>query len=191
MSYDLYCFLPSSDVPSIEEAQAIVESEEAGGKRDNAKSAETKRKIVRALTEHNPRLTSFQFDYAEIARSLKISEDQARSEWTHVELNPPEGDPAIQITVFGDHVSINIPYRYTGSQADVTFEQLSGYLRVIRGATGFFVYDPQTDRVLDPEKEEFGDHKSYEQTVREIPNIVAASKLKKREKPWWRFWSES
>jgi hypothetical protein len=188
VSYDLYCFLPSSDPPSVEEAQAIIESEEARGKREDSTSAETKRKIITALVEHNPHLEPFQFEYTEIARSLKISEEQARREWTHVELNPPEGDLAIQITVFGDHVSINIPYWYTGSQADATFEQLEDYLRVIRRVVGFLVYDPQTDRIFDPGKEEFGSHESYERTVRDIPNILAASKLKKEYKPWWKFW---
>jgi len=165
-----------------------LNGEEAGGKPDDATSAETKRKITATLVEHNPRLEPFQFDYAEIARSLKITEEQARREWTHVELNPPEGDLAIQITVFGDHVSINIPYWYRGSQADATFEQLGDYLRVVRRAVGFFVYDPQTDRIFDPEKEEFGNHESYERTVRDIPNIVAASKLKEKNERWWKFW---
>ena len=110
MSYDLYCFLPSSDTPTIEEAQSIVESEEAGGTADDAKSVETKRKVVSALMEYHPRLEQFRFDYAAIASRRKISEEQARREWNHVEVNPPEGDPAIQLTVFGDHVAINIPF---------------------------------------------------------------------------------
>jgi len=156
-----------------------LNSEEATGKPDDAKSAEKKRKIVDALMEHNPRLELFQFDYAEIARSLKITEEQARLERTNVDLNPTEGDPAIQLSVFGDHVSINIPYWYTGAAAGVTFEQLSGYLRVIRAVAGFFVYDPQTDRVFDPEKEEFGTHESYERIVRDIPNIIAATRVEK------------
>ena len=187
MSYDLYCFLPRSDVPSIEEAQGIIESEETGGKVDDAKSVETKLKVVGALTECNPRLEPFRFDFAAIATLRKISEEQARRESNHIELNPPEGDPAIQLTVFGDHVAINIPYWYTGSQAEATFEQIGNYLRVIRRAVGFFVYDPQTDRVFDPEKEELS-HESYERIVRDIPNIIAASKSKKEGKPWWKFW---
>ena len=31
MSYDLYCFKPSSSTPSLEEAQAVIESEEVLG----------------------------------------------------------------------------------------------------------------------------------------------------------------
>jgi hypothetical protein len=54
--------------------------------------------------QHSPRLQPFKFDYPKIAKSMEISEQQAREQWKHVELNPPEGDAAIQITVCGDHV---------------------------------------------------------------------------------------
>jgi hypothetical protein len=187
MSYDIYCFRPSSNSPSLREARAVVESEEVGDKPDDASSLETKRKTVNALTDYNPRLEPFQFDYTRLARDLKISEEQARRQFAHIELNPPEGDPAIQLTVFSDHVSINFPYWYTGPEADTLFDQLEDYLRVIREAVGYFAFDPQTDRVFDPAKESLGSHDSYDRIAEDLPAIIARE-LKKEQKPWWKFW---
>jgi len=109
MSYDLYCFKPSSSTPSLEEAQAVIESEEVLGQPEVDSARETKRRIADALMQHNPRLQEFDFNYAQIAKTMNISEEEARAQWTHVELNTPEGDPAIQITVFGDHVFHKYP----------------------------------------------------------------------------------
>jgi hypothetical protein len=148
MSYDIYCFRPSSDVPTLEEAHAIVESEETGGQPEDSVSLETKRKIVSALIEYNPGLKPFKFDYPELARKRKISEEQARQKFNHIQLDPSEGELAIQLTVFSDHIFICIPYWYRGSQADAAFAQLENYLRVIRNAAGYFAYDPQVARVL-------------------------------------------
>lgn len=191
MSYDLYCCRPSSAAPSLEEAQALIESEEVLGQPEDESAKETKRRIVYALIEHNPRLQRFEFDYAKIAESLKISEAEARAQRTHVELNPPDGDPAIQITVFGNHVSINIPYWYTGPEADNVFRQLMDYLRVLRHTAGYFVFDPQKDRVFDPDTQGLGEHTSYEKIVRDMPGIIAQAAREREElqkKPWWKFW---
>lgn len=191
MSYDIYCFRPSSTTPSLEEAQAIIESEEELEQTEDESAKETKQRIVDALVQHNPRLQRFEFDYAKIAKSRKISEQQAREQWKHVDLNPPEGDPAIQITVFGDHVSISIPYWYSGPEADHVFGQIMDYLRVIKRTAGFRAFDPQNDRVFDPESEGLGEHESYEKIVRDLPAIAAQASKEtslKRNRPWWKFW---
>ena len=191
MSYDLYCFQPSSSTPSLEEAQAVIESEEVLGQPEVDSARETKRRIADALMQHNPRLQEFDFNYAQIAKTMNISEEEARAQWTHVELNPPEGDPAIQITVFGDHVYINTPYWYSGPEADKVFRQLMDYLRVLKRTAGFFVFDPQKDRIFDPETEDLGEHGSYEKIVRDMPGMVAELVKERGEltrKPWWKFW---
>jgi hypothetical protein len=43
---------------------------------------------------------------------------------------------------------------------------------VIKGAAGYFAYDPPKDRILDPDKEELGDHNSYEKIVRDMPAMA-------------------
>jgi hypothetical protein len=188
MSYDLYCYRSVSGVPDVGEAQAIVEAinaaEEAGDSKPTF--SQTRERITAALIEHNPRLEQFKFDYTKIAESQKLSEDEARLRYQHAELNPPEGDLAIQLTVHDDHVFISIPYWYRGAEANQVFLQCSDYLRVIRRTAGFFAYDPQTDIAFDPENTELRDHQRYEEVVRELPKI--ATEASKAKKPWWKFW---
>jgi hypothetical protein len=189
MSFDLYCYRSTSVVPSATEAQALIESfnadEEAGRTRDTI--ADVKEKIVSALMEYDPRLERFQFDYGKMAKAANISEREARARFQHIELNPPEGDLAIQLTVYDDHVFITIPYWYSGSDADRVFSQLSGYLEAIRRSVGFFAYDPQTNVAFDPEQTHFLDHAQYDEVVKDLPKIAAeaAGKPKKR---LWRLW---
>lgn len=187
MSYDLYCYRSALGDPNSAEAEALVEAintaEEAGEKKPT--SSDTKEKITAALIAHNPRLEPFKFDYSKIAEFQKISEDEARSSYQHVELNPPEGDLAIQLTVYDDHVFISIPYWYQGSKADQVFSQCSQYLRVIRRTAGFFAYDPQTGIAFDPEQTELRNHQGYEKIVKDLPKIAAEAATP--DKPWWKF----
>jgi hypothetical protein len=189
MSYDLYCYAPASSVPDATEAQALVElfnADEEAGITKNATS-EAKEKIAAALMECNPRLERFQFDFGEIAKAAKISEQEARARYQHIELNPAEGDLAIQLTVHDDHVDITVPYWYKGSDADGVFSQLSDYLRVVRKTAGFFVYDPQTGAAFDPEQTSLIDHTDYDRVVKDLPKMVAESAASFK-KPWWKFW---
>ena len=188
MSYDLYCYRAASGVPNVAEAEALVEAinaaEEAGDTKPT--SSDTKERITAALIEHNPRFERFKFDFSKIAESLKISEDEARLRYQHIELNPPEGDLAIQLTVYDDHVFISIPYWYQGSRADQVFSQLSEYIRVIRETAGFFAYDPQTGIAFDPRQTHLREHQQYDKVVRDLPKIAAEAI--KSGKPWWKFW---
>ena len=190
MSYDLYCYRPSSDAPDVTEARAVVEllnaDEEAG--RTRPASPAVKERIASALMQHNPRLERFQFDFRRIAESANISEDEARTRYQHVELNPPEGDVAIQLTIYDDHVFVTIPYWYSGVDADQVFASLSDYLRIVRRASGYFAYDPQTDMAFDPEKIVLRDHAQYDNVVRQLPGIIAEGALGEQKKPWWKFW---
>ena len=185
MSYDVYCYRPSSDVPNTEEGLNVISPEENATYRDDEEAREIKRRISDALIKHNPRLEPFKIDHHEVAKSMNISYEQAKAQFNHIELNPPQTDLATQLTVYWDHVFITIPYWYTGAEADQVFVQLTGYLRVIQEAAGFFVYDPQTERAFDPTKEEFGDHSEYDRIAENLPAIIAQGEP---SKPWWKFW---
>ncbi len=146
-----------------------------------------KEKIANALMLSNPRLERFMLDYEEIAKFEKISIDEARRKYTHIELNPPEGDNAIQITIETDHVSVTTPYWYEGDEARGVFKEISTYLRLIRKEAGYFVYDPQNEIVFDPETHVFDNLDEYERIVRKLPDIVEQT-MRENEKPWWKFW---
>jgi len=187
VSYDLYCYRATSSFPEVAEARALIEAINAAEEAGDAKPPSlTKETITAALIDHNPRLERFKFDYEKMAESQKISEDEARSRYQYVELNPPEGDLAIQLTVYDDHVFISIPYWYRGLTADQVFSECSAYLRIIRRTAGFFTYDPQTDIAFDPEKTELGGHQRYDEVVKELPRIAAEAS--NPDKPWWKFW---
>ena|SRR5215831_4720610 len=99
MSYDVYCYRPSSDVPNAMEAQALTESDESAARWDDEEAHQARRKIVDALLKHNPRLRPFGLD-----------NDKAN----HIELNSPKGDLVIQLEVYWDQVFVSIPYWYGG-----------------------------------------------------------------------------
>lgn len=187
MSYDLYCYRPTSEAPSIEEARAIVEAEEvtSGESSEGAESKLLRETMVNALRTENPRLEVFPFDYDAIAKIRNISREEARAQMSYVELNPPEGDLASQLSVYADHVDITVPYWYTGEKSKAVFQQMNNYLRAVRTVAGFFVYDPQTDRAFDPEIEDFGEHGQYDRISEDLPRIAAKQVSKK---PWWKFW---
>jgi hypothetical protein len=189
MSYDLYCYRPMASFPDATEAEALVEGfnavEEAGKARST--STQLQEQIAAALIAYNPRLERYQFDYGKIAESLKVTEQDARLRYSHIELNTPEGDDlTVQLTLYGDHVDITIPYWYEGNKANEVFSAVSGYLRVIRRTAGFFVYDPQTGAAFDPDATEIRDHPEYDRVVKDLP-LIAANAVKAK-RPWWKFW---
>jgi hypothetical protein len=187
MSYDLYGYRPSSALPNIEEARAVISTEEGQPRRNDEESRTINRKIANAILDHNPRLEEFNPDFEKIAAFDKSTVEAAMARWNHIELNPPEDDLAIQLTVYGDHVDLAIPYWYKEDEAAKIFELADGYLKVIRNTAGFFAYDPQEDRAFDPQKEGFGSHANYERITRQVPTI-ASNYVSTTKKPWWKFW---
>jgi hypothetical protein len=198
MSYDLYAFRSTSPAADLSEASAFLESleatEESGTDDWTDEDRERRDRIVAELRAHNPGLSVFEFDYAEIARLDNISEDQARAQFQHAELNPSESDLkegralAIQLTVQREHVFVTAPYWYKGSDVDRLFGQLLGYLQLLRKTAGYFAYDPQTENAFDPHAVTALDSSKYREVVEMMPGIVAKTDSSQKSKPWWRFW---
>lgn len=185
MGYDVYSYRPLSAVPSAEEAERILQSEEDATFRDDEEARRIKREIAEALRKYNPRLEPYKVDHHAVAKMLGVSYEQALARWNHIELNPPDDDLATQMWVYWDHVLFSIPYWYTGATAEQVFAQLSGYLRVLSDACGFFAYDPQTNRAFDPASEDIRDHAEYNRVATIMPAIAAQTRPRK---PWWKFW---
>jgi hypothetical protein len=187
MSYDIYCYRPASRRPNEEEALAVISSEEDEVDRDDDEARKTKELVAEALLAYNPRLERFKIDYSEVAEFRNISEERARAQLSHIEINTPDSDLRMQLTVFSDHVSLTIPYWYTGKNADLVFDQVNAYLLVIRKAVGYFAYDPQTESVFDPQTDVIGNHSEYNRIAENLPAIIAQSEARTK-KPWWKFW---
>ncbi|WP_030376786.1 MULTISPECIES: hypothetical protein [unclassified Streptomyces] len=50
----------------------------------------------------------------------------------------------IDLSVFGDEVSISVPYWHTGDDAAAVFGQVSALAAIVEKETGLTAYDPQT-----------------------------------------------
>ena len=184
MSYDIYCYKSKLDRPNLEEAQAIMELEEE----ESSSDPETKLKIAKVLIDYNPKFESFEFDHEEISKLQGTSIDEAKKAFDHIELNTPDGDLATQITIFGDTVSITVPYWYSGDQANEVFNNINEYAKVIRQTVGYFVYDPQTDKVFDPLNDNIFELDLYKSMTDQVEKMKTEQIEKLNKKPWWKFW---
>jgi hypothetical protein len=185
MSYDIYCYKSKLDRPDLEEAQSVIEVDE---ETETHSDPATKLKIAKALTEYNPRLESFDFDYHEISKLQGITIDEAKKEFSHIELNSPEGDLATQITIFDNNVSITVPYWYSGDNAKEVFDKIFDYTKVIRQTAGYFVYDPQIDKVFDPLTENIFGLDVYQSMTAQVEKMKTEQTTIENNKPWWKFW---
>lgn len=176
MSYDIHFYRSRIGKPDPSEARELMEADDS----IIENGQQVKLDITKALTDFNPRLEVFKFDYEEIAKLQNLSVDEVKAQYNYIELNPPDGDLAIQITVFDNNVSLTIPYWYMGNDARQVFQQLMDYLRIITRTSGYFVYDPQTDQAFDPLTTEIDGLELYISTTGQFENLP--------KKPWWRFW---
>lgn len=186
MSYDIYCYKPKSKNPSLEEAVNIIESYEYEDELMETSSLAQKKQLADVLITCNPRLEVFNLDYNEIAKLENSTVEEAKAKYTYIELNPPEEDLAIQLTIDDNRVSITIPYWYEGDKINRIFHELLRYLKVINKEAGYFVYDPQINEAFDPEKVDVLNLSEYQSVMGEIPEVV--QKMVKK-KSWWQFWN--
>ena len=185
MSYDIYFYKSRLGRPNLEEAQTVIEVDE---ETETISDSETKLKITKALIDYNPRLESFEFDYEEIAKFQGTTIDEAKQAFSHIELNTPEGDLATQITIFDNNVSITVPYWYSGDKAIEVFNKIYDYAKVIRQTAGYFVYDPQIDKVFNPLTENLFGLEVYQSMTGHAEKMKTEQTQKKDKKPWWKFW---
>lgn len=149
MSYDFHLFRPRAGEDPYVTAQR--DSEEFADSPPDPQKEALKRRVADVLIAHNPKLEVFQFGYEEIAKFEKITVEQARLKYRHLELNGPEDDcNGIQITLFDDEASVTVPFWHERDKAADTFRELWSYLEIISREAGYLVYDPQIDRVLEP-----------------------------------------
>lgn len=188
MSYDLYLLRPTAGKDPIEEAEALFNEdvdEIDPGIPDPQKDA-TKTQLAKQLQLINPSLEVFQFDYGEIAKSLKISEQEARSQYRHIEINEADGGKGIQITLYDDTASLTIPYWHTGEKAGEVWREAWQYLECLEREGGFSTYDPQLDRMLKLVSDLEEVRKRYADGTGVIKQAVV--EMTKPPKPWWKFW---
>src|SRR5215510_10718630 len=106
MSYDLRLLRVGPGETAEDVAMRDVE-ETPFGPLDSQKEA-MKRRVAAALIAADKSLKPFEFDYKKIAKTLKISAEQARHRMRHIELN--DDATGIQIMLFDDEAAVTVPY---------------------------------------------------------------------------------
>lgn len=188
MSYDIFCYKSKSSQPDEEEADAVIEAD-TNKWAQKEKNTSVKLELVKALTQFNPRLEAFDFDYGEIAKLTETTIEEAKKKFDHIEINSPDGDIAVQLIIYDHHVHISVPYWYKGEDARNLFQLLKSYIKIIRDTAGYFIWDPQTGEVYDPAVNGFEGLKKYLSVSEHLEEIVGSNKpIPVQAKPWWKFW---
>lgn len=189
MSYDIYLF-KSRDGESVEDAyERVVEGE--GGEGPGTPEADAlKERLASALIGSGTGLERAMFDYAAIASMQKISEEEARTQFRHIELNSPEDGNGVQTTIEDESASILIPYWHQGDDAREVFEEVWQYLKVFEKEAGYLAYDPQLEKQLDLSNDMAEAVAVYSGVISAIPSKIAETDSASAEgsKPWWKFW---
>jgi hypothetical protein len=193
VSYDLYAIpvLPAEDpADAFDVLMAAEEDEATTWTDDQIARAEQLAARLQAL---NPRLERFVFDYPEIAKTLGVTEAEARAQRRHIELNTPDGDNPIQVAIEADHASLTVPYWYTGDRARATMREALSYLSVLAREAGWTVFDPQIERVLDLTRDLDEVVSAYEVGSRHVAELTheprgpQAVKPAQRKRRFWPF----
>ena len=107
----------------------------------------------------------------------------------HVELyDDREDGSGLQIVIFGDGADVHLPYWHAGNGMREPWEQAWTALRVLAREGGFSIYDPQLDRILDPDADRDDVLAAYARGMAEAEAISAAPLLEAQQRPWWKFW---
>jgi len=185
MSYDFKLFRRRAGEDPYVTAQR--DSEEFDVSPPDPQKEALKRRVADALIAYNPKLEVFQFGYEEIAKFEKITVEQARLKYRHLELNGPDDDGnGIQIELFDDEAYVTVPFWHGGDKAANTFREIWSYLEIISREADYLIYDPQIDRILEPSAG-FDDSLSrYSGAMRQVHETFPASGPTR--KPWWKFW---
>jgi len=149
MSYDLYAIAARPGEDPAEVYGALGEAEEGEPAEWTDEQVARAEMLAASLQALNSRLERYVFDYPKVAAALGVTEDEARAQWRHIELNTPDGDNPIQVTIDADHASLTMAYWYTGERAWETIREALSYLAVIERETGWATFDPQIGRRLD------------------------------------------
>jgi hypothetical protein len=183
MSYDFMLFKPRPGEDPAETAQRDVEEWPSSAPPDPEKEA-LKRRVANALMAFDSKLKIHQFDYQQIAKTRKISLEQARLQFRHLELD--DETTGLHIMLSDDDAGLSVPYWHAGEKADPVFRQIFGCLQIICRETGYVAFDPQIDSVVDLTADPETIVALYTGQVSNLADMVPPPPNKPR--PWWKFW---
>lgn len=178
MSYDFRLCLPR---PGRSRAEiATADADDVGITEPVPVNEERKRRVAQALITRNPAFRPFAFGFEEISKLEKITVEEARKKYRHIELNGAEGGNGIQVMLFDYEAAVTVPYWHQDAKARRVFEEIWNYLEIIQREGGFFAYDPQIERVLDLPVDFEASIASYQQVSRSVHGGTSGQGAKHR-----------
>ena len=191
MSYD-FCLVPAGEGDPAPRAREWLRESETGelnpGARDPAKE-ERKEALAWTVGELGLGYERFQFNHVEIASLRKITLEEARERFRHIELNGPLDGSGVQIILHDDMATLTVPYSHDPQSSPRVFDEVWRCLAAMVEEGDLRVYDPQLDRALELEKDREIVTSAYDRVVRRIPDLVRNSRPNDADrKPWWKFW---
>jgi hypothetical protein len=175
MSYDLDLFRAPPHGDPLEAARASYEGGEAVGPLEpDSGWRERMQAAAAALTEADFSL--------EAERAGEGTDDE------RIELNGPEEGSGLQVLIFASAAYVHLPFWHTGEDARQAWEQAWMLLRVLQRETGWLVYDPQLDRMLDLDADAAAVEAEYARGVAAAQAISAAPIIANEQRPWWKLW---
>jgi hypothetical protein len=162
VSYDLYLFdcAPGDDPDELHERleQLTDEDEQSGSDPDvDARN----RRIAETLMSAHP-----QFSESEIEEGREF------------ELSDPDG---LQISLYGQQAAITFPY-WDSLDARKLMAQVRDASRIINAATGWCLFDPQVERVVDPARESVDITAAFDHGREQLRRVVGGEPAR----PWWK-----
>jgi len=145
----------------------------ANGPPDPKKEA-CKQQTAERLLAADPHLRRAAFPYDQIAHFEKISPDDARRKYRHIELNGPE-EGGVQIILRDDDASVTIPFWHEAERVAGSFRELWRYLEIICREAGYIIYDPQAGRSFEPSAGSAEVLACYHQTARQVRESLPVS----------------
>nr|WP_319395939.1 hypothetical protein [uncultured Desulfobacter sp.] len=189
MSYDIYLYAPIPGKDHTDTIDYYLNGEEEDinpGPPDEASEAKKKR-IANSLISFNNDFEIFCFGFDEIAKIENISIEDAKIKYRHLEINESDDGNGIQITVYDNSATVTVPYWHTGETAKEIFEKIFEYLQIIQEESGYIIYDPQIESIID-----LNEHcevllNKYASVSTDVQDGGFVDKLKEKS-PWWKFW---
>jgi len=141
------------------------------------------RRLVEALRDADPRYEESQLDYDVLADQQGISRDEAKARNRSIQLTAEDG---LEINLYDHHADITFPY-WESLDADAITRDIASSSAIIARETGWKVYDPQLERVIDPATDAPEILRMFDFGRARLQTIMAEEESKRNEPHWKRL----
>jgi hypothetical protein len=176
VSYDIYALRVQPGEASSAALESILQRDDLveGDPLDPAKEAR-KRSIAGTLATAKMGYEIIEHDYADVAEAEGISEDEARRQVRHLQVDNGE----LLVELDEEYAAVKIPYSSTLVECNIV-EDVFKTLRVLREEGKFVPYDPQLGRELNIDLDREAFFKSFKEGVEQARKSGAEEAVDER-----------